>query len=85
MAHSTVDIEQKGNFNNSVRNFKMMKISMVTFQLSPDAWDVFSMSTFSTLLVGSLCLFPISYKHLNVSMPVDIPEDEMRITVPAFK
>lgn len=75
MIHSTVDIEQKGNFNNSVRNSKMMNISMDTFQLSPDAWNVFSMSTLSTLLVGSLCLLPTSYKHLNVSMPVDIPED----------
>lgn len=59
-----VDIEQKGNFNNSVSNFKMMKISMDTFQ---HAWNVFSMSTLSTLLVGSLCLLPTSYKHLNVS------------------
>lgn len=67
MTHSTVDIEQReDNFNNSVRNFKMMKISMDTFQLSPNAWNVFSMSTLSTVLVGSLCLLPTSYKHLTV-------------------
>lgn len=43
-----------------------MKISMDTLQLSPNAWNVFSLSTLSTLLVGSLCLLPTSYKHLNV-------------------
>lgn len=51
-------IEQKGNFNNLVRNFKIMQISMDSFQLSPNAWNVFSMYVYPLYSTGWFSLPP---------------------------
>lgn len=81
-------IEQKGNFNNSVRNFKILQISMDSFQLSPNAWNVFSMYVYPLYSTGWFSLPPPhqAISIWNIYLFLWSPQGiEMRIAVPALK